>query len=137
MLDKAVQDYITTIRVVGGVVNIAVVNIAVVMTAAEEIIAAQDWALFVQHGSNASFTDQFLAPQIIYKGKTERSHPKVSVPTGWGVWHSDNHQKAGILDAVTGVTPRTRLSTFSLMHHQTVFCTIFILTPMSPLKHCA
>lgn len=88
----------------------------------------------MQHGSVASLTDQFLAPQIIYKGKTERSHPKVPVPTGWDVWHSDNRQKAGILDAVTGVT---RLSTLSLMHHQTVFCTIFILTPMSPLKHCA
>ena len=49
MLDKAVQDYITIIRVVGGVVNIAVV-----MTAAEGIKAAQDWALLVQHGSNAS-----------------------------------------------------------------------------------
>lgn len=82
MVDKAVQDYITTIRVVGGVVNTAVV-----MTAAEGIIAAQDWALLVQHGSVASLTDQFLAPQIIYKGKTERSHPKVPVPTGWGVCH--------------------------------------------------
>ena len=37
MVDKAVQDYITTIRVVGGVVNTAVV-----MTAAEGIIAVQD-----------------------------------------------------------------------------------------------
>ena len=107
------------------------------MTAAGGITAAQDWALFMQHGSVASFTDLFIAPQIIYKSKTERSRPKVSVPTGWDVWHSDNRQKAGILDDVTGVTPRTRLSTFSLMHHQTVFCTIFILTHMSPLKHCA
>ena len=30
-----------------------------------------------------SRTGDFLAPQIIYKGKTERSHPKVSVPSGW------------------------------------------------------
>ena len=66
MLDKAVQDYITTIRVVGGVVNTAVV-----MTVAEGIIAVQDWALLVQHGSVPSFTDQFLAPQTIYKSKTE------------------------------------------------------------------
>ena len=57
MVDKAVEDYITTIRVVGGVVNTAVV-----MTAAEGII---DWALLVQHGSVGSLTEQFLAPQII------------------------------------------------------------------------
>ena len=38
----------------------------------------------------ASLTGEFLAPQIIYKGKTERSHPKVAVPTGWDIWHS-NH----------------------------------------------
>ena len=127
MVDKAVQDYITTIRVVGGVVNTAVV-----MTAAEGIIAAQDWALLVQHGSVASLTDQFFAPQLTYKGKTERSHPKVPVPTGWGVWHSDNYQKAGILDAVTGVTPRTQLSTFSLMPYQTVF---FISSSLLPCHH--
>ena len=41
----------------------------------------------------ASLIGEFLPPQIIYiyKGKTERSHPKVAVPTGWDVWHSDNH----------------------------------------------
>ena len=39
----------------------------------------------------ATLTGDFLAPQIIYKGKTQCSHPKVSVPSGWDLWHSDNH----------------------------------------------
>ena len=39
------------------------------MTAAGGITAAQDWALLVQHGSVASFTDLFIAPQIIYKAR--------------------------------------------------------------------
>ena len=39
----------------------------------------------------ATLTGDFLAPQMIYKGKTERSHPKVSVPSGWDLWHRDNH----------------------------------------------
>ena len=30
----------------------------------------------------ASLTSDFLPPQIIYKRKTERSHPKVPVPSG-------------------------------------------------------
>ena len=36
-------------------------------------------------------TGKFFPPQLIYKGKTERCHPKVSTPAGWDVWHSDNH----------------------------------------------
>ena len=39
----------------------------------------------------ATLTGDFLAPQIIHKGNTERSHPKFSVPSGWDIWHSDNH----------------------------------------------
>ena len=185
-LDKAVQDYITSMRTVGGVLNTAIV-----MAAAEGIIAARDRSLLVQHGGHieikkslaksllgrmgyvkrkcsnagkislphfkeiqenfladiqaevvmnevppelifnwdqtalhlvstgqwtmhragekvipisnsddkrqvtavfaASLTGDFLALQIIYKGKTERSHPKVSMPSGWDLWHRDNH----------------------------------------------
>ena len=40
----------------------------------------------------ATLTGDFLALQIIYKGKTEHSLPKVSVPSGWDLWHSDNHK---------------------------------------------
>ena len=39
----------------------------------------------------ATLTGDFLAPQVIYKGKTERSYPKISVPSGWDLWHNDNH----------------------------------------------
>ena len=44
MLDKAVQDYITSMRVVRDVVY----NI-IVLAAAEGVIAAQNWALLIQH----------------------------------------------------------------------------------------
>ena len=39
----------------------------------------------------ATLKGDFLSPQIIYKWKTDRSHPKASVPAGWDLWHSDNH----------------------------------------------
>ena len=39
----------------------------------------------------ATLTGEFLPPQIIYEGKTERCHPKGSVPDGWDIWHSSNH----------------------------------------------
>lgn len=39
----------------------------------------------------ATIKGEFLPPQVIYQGKTERCHPKVKVPDGWDVWHSDNH----------------------------------------------
>ena len=32
-----------------------------------------------------------LPPQLIYSGKTNRSHPTVNVPSGWNVTHSENH----------------------------------------------
>ena len=34
---------------------------------------------------------EYLPPQLIYKGKTERCHPKISFPNRWDVWHTDNH----------------------------------------------
>lgn len=39
----------------------------------------------------ATLTGKYLPPQVIYKGKTPRCHPKVPVPGGWDVWHSENH----------------------------------------------
>ena len=36
----------------------------------------------------------YLAPQLIYQGKTERCHPRLdgsSLPDGWDIWHSANH----------------------------------------------
>ena len=39
----------------------------------------------------ASMTGDCLAPQLIFGGKTERCHPRVSFPEGWDIWHSDIH----------------------------------------------
>ena len=40
----------------------------------------------------ASMTGEYLAPQLIFKGKTERCHPQsVSFPKGWDIWHTKNH----------------------------------------------
>ena len=39
----------------------------------------------------ATLTGEFLPPQVIYQGKTVRCHPKVTVPDGWDVWHTENH----------------------------------------------
>lgn len=36
-------------------------------------------------------TGEYLAPQLLYKGKTERCHPQVQFPEGWDVWHTENH----------------------------------------------
>lgn len=39
----------------------------------------------------ATITGEFLPPQVLYEGKTERCHPKIAVPAGWDIWHSANH----------------------------------------------
>jgi hypothetical protein len=39
----------------------------------------------------ATMTGEYFPPQVIYKGKTLRCHPKVDAPKGWDIWHSDNH----------------------------------------------
>ncbi len=39
----------------------------------------------------ATMTGEYLPVQLVFKGKTPRSHPKVEVPNGWDIWHSDNH----------------------------------------------
>ena len=36
-------------------------------------------------------TGDFLPVQIIYKGKTQRCHPRFAFPSGWHVTHSANH----------------------------------------------
>ena len=33
---------------------------------------------------------EYLKPQLLYKGKTEKCHPTVSFPKGWDIWHSEN-----------------------------------------------
>ena len=33
---------------------------------------------------------EYLNPQLLYKGKTERCHPTVAFPEGWDIWHSEN-----------------------------------------------
>lgn len=40
----------------------------------------------------ATITGEFVYPQILYQGKTNRCYPKVlSVPDEWDIWHSPNH----------------------------------------------
>lgn len=34
---------------------------------------------------------EYLPPQLLYQGKTPKCHPQVLFPTGWDVWHSENH----------------------------------------------
>ena len=34
---------------------------------------------------------EYLAPQLLYKGKTIKCHPQINFPDGWDIWHSDNH----------------------------------------------
>ena len=50
-LDRAVQDYIKSMRMVGGVVNTAIV-----MAAAEGIIASQDSGKLREHGGHIQIT---------------------------------------------------------------------------------
>ena len=38
-----------------------------------------------------TMSGDYLRPQLIYKGKTERCHPAGEVPDGWDIWHSHNH----------------------------------------------
>ena len=33
----------------------------------------------------------FLPPQLLYEGRTERCHPSFSFPKDWDIWHSRNH----------------------------------------------
>ena len=39
----------------------------------------------------ASLDGTFLPMQILYQGKTGRSHPKYSFPDGFGIYHTPNH----------------------------------------------
>ena len=39
----------------------------------------------------ASLTGEFLAPKQSTRARQSDPHPKVSVPTGWDIWYSDNH----------------------------------------------
>ena len=33
----------------------------------------------------------YLPTQLLYQGKTPKCHPQISFPSGWDVWHSENH----------------------------------------------
>jgi hypothetical protein len=39
----------------------------------------------------ATMMGEYSPPQVIYKGKTVRCHPKVDAPKGWDIRHSHNH----------------------------------------------
>ena len=34
---------------------------------------------------------EFLPPQLLYEGRTERCHPSFKFPEDWDVWHLSNH----------------------------------------------
>ena len=38
-----------------------------------------------------SLVGDFLPPQIIYKGKTPRCHPRYQFPPDWHITHSEKH----------------------------------------------
>ena len=38
-----------------------------------------------------TLTGDFLPLQIIYKGKSQRCHPKFTFPCDWNITHSPNH----------------------------------------------
>ena len=38
-----------------------------------------------------SASGEFLKPQLIYKGSTDKCHPNFTFPDGWDVYHSSNH----------------------------------------------
>ena len=77
-LDKAVQDYITSMRTVGGVVNTAIV-----MAAAEGIIAARDRSLLVQHGGHIEIKKSWAKSLLGRMGYVKRkcsNAGKISLP---------------------------------------------------------
>ena len=40
---------------------------------------------------SASLDGNFLPMQILYQGKTDRSHPKYKFPDGFDIFHTPNH----------------------------------------------
>ena len=59
VIDTAVQDYVTAMRAVGGVVN---TNIC--MAAAEGIVASRDQGLLAQHGGHIQITNTWARPLL-------------------------------------------------------------------------
>ena len=66
-LDKSVQDYINTMRKVGGVVNTAIV-----MAAANGIIVAKSPALLTQHGGHTDITKAWAKSLLKRMGYVKR-----------------------------------------------------------------
>lgn len=57
----------------------------------EKTIANSDDKRQIRAAFAATMTGEYLPPQVIYKGKTNRCHPKIEILSGWDVWHSENH----------------------------------------------
>ena len=38
-----------------------------------------------------SLAGDFLPPQVLYQGKTDRCHPNTDFPDDWDVWHTESH----------------------------------------------
>ena len=42
-----------------------------------------------------TMSGEFLPPQILYQGKTQRCHPAYAFPEGYDIWHTNNHWANG------------------------------------------
>ena len=54
------------------------------------IVGLEDkWQITAIVGTSLDGT--LLPPQLLYEGLTPRFHPQVRLPSGWDIWHSQNH----------------------------------------------
>ena len=67
-LDKAVQEYITAIQTVGGVVNSMII-----MVAAEGIVSAQVVAMLSSHGGHIQIADGLCEEKVLQCWKSVRN----------------------------------------------------------------
>ena len=76
-LDQAVQEYITSLRAIGGVVNTAIV-----MAAAEGIVSARDASKLTSHGGHIEITSTWARSLLHRMGYVKRMCSKAGkVPT--------------------------------------------------------
>ena len=74
-VDKAVQEYISSLRVVGGVINTAIVMRA---TDSEGIISARDVSKLVSHGGHIDISKSWTKSLLHRMGYVKRKHPMLA-----------------------------------------------------------
>ena len=72
-VDKAVQEYISSLRVVGGVINTAMV-----MRATEGIVSVRDVLKFVSHGGHTDISKSWAKSLLHRMGYVKRKHPMLA-----------------------------------------------------------